>query len=298
MAVLLGGCSSSDPELLPNRRERFLERGIQQFERGDFRSAAASFNKFLSYEPNVWGYHLRGRSQAELGLAELALADYQRALDIDPGNASVHRARGWLYFTRGDFEEAADDYWAAFEHEPGEPESLSFGAWSALGGGNFTRALELARTAQRRINWTDDDERDGNDAAYNAIVAYVSLQSLGYPDRARAYVRLALKRTDPNVWPYDALLYYDEQISREELLGRTLSSGAETEARTYLAIDDFLHGRLESAQAELDWIAANGNKIYYEYYIALALLDGRLLIPPEAPSALFHESGAPSEPGE
>jgi len=277
--LLLPACSNPGAAFFNNRREQFYERGIDQYERGDYEQAAASFNKFLSYQPHIDGYHLRGRSYAEIGEHEKAFEDYRKALDMDPGNAYVRRARAWLHFIRSEFKEATEDYEQAYTDDPRVVESLSFGAWSALGDGNFEKAAELVDIAQRELKWQDKTENDGNDVAYNAIVAYVSLRALDQPNAANRELKKSLLFADQTVWPYDALRYYNGDIDGEELLKRTTTNGAATEAHTYLAMDALLNGDKEKAQPHLDWVAQNGDKIFYEYYISMAIRDGKLTFP-------------------
>lgn len=275
---LLNGCHPSNTLLVPDRREFFLQSGIDQYERGDFPSAIRTFSKYLSFAPDSYGYWLRGRSYHEVGNRAAALENYRDALAMSPRDAFVRRALGWLHFTGYEFNEAVDEYEKAFHYERSNPESLSFAAWSALGAGNYEKAVELVILAQREIPWHDTDFFDGNDAAYNTIVANLALRAQGQANRANAFLQLALHNANPNLWPFAALKYLGGQISEDELLYYAEDRGAQTEAHTYLAFEALLTGQDDKAQEHLDWIADQGDDIYYEYYIALALRDGKLKV--------------------
>ncbi len=285
-AFLLSGCDPSSSLVAPDRREFFLQSGIDQYERGDFPSAIRSFSKYLSFEPDTYGYWLRGRSFHEVGDRVAALKNYQDALNISPRDAFVLRALGWLHFTGYEFQDAVEQYEKAFQYDRNSPESLSFAAWSALGAGDYEKAVDLVIQAQNIIPWHDTDFYDGNDAAYNTIVAYLASKAQGQSNRAMAFVHLALNNASPNVWPYAALRYLGGQITEDELLYFAEDRGAQTEAHTYLAFDALLNDKQEKAQEHLDWIAEQGDDIYYEYYIALALRDGTLKVEPKLPQPL------------
>lgn len=279
-AMLLSGCGLSDIRIAPDRREFFLQSGIDQYERGDFPSAIQTFSKYLSFSPEPYGYWLRGRSYHEVGDRAAAMKNYRDALDIAPRDSYVRRALGWLHFTGFEFKEAVEEYEKAYHYEPSNPESLSFAAWSALGAGDYEKAVDLVIIAQNEIDWQDNDFFDGNDAAYNTIVAYLALKAQGYPNRANAFLQLALNNANPNLWPFAALRYLAGDISENELLYQAEDRGAQTEAHTYLAFQALLQDNEEKAQEHLDWIANLGDDIYYEYYIALALRDGKLQVEP------------------
>jgi len=300
-ALLLCGCDLSNSLLVPDRREFFLQSGISQYERGDFPSAIQTFTKYLSFRPDSYGYWLRGRSYHEVGDRAAALQNYQDALAMAPRDAFVLRALGWLHFTGFEFQEAASEYEKAFDYERSNPESLSFAAWSALGAGDYDKAVDLVVQAQREIPWHDTDFFDGNDPAYNTIVAYLALKALGDTARANAFLHLALNNANPNLWPFAALRYLAGQISEDDLLYQAEDRGAQTEAHTYLAFEALLRDQPEKAQEHLDWIAAQGDDSYYEYYIGLALRDGRLKVPALkappvfAPAIIVPESGLAPE---
>ncbi|MDE2449247.1 MAG: sulfotransferase [Gammaproteobacteria bacterium] len=54
----------------------------------------------------------------------LALAAYDRALDIRPGDPHLHAKRGVMYWALGSFDRAAADYQAVLARVPGDPGAL------------------------------------------------------------------------------------------------------------------------------------------------------------------------------
>ena len=65
-------------------------------------AALADFDQALAVNPQPNYYLLRGVTYHRLGQPELALADYDRALDLDPANAQALAGEGWVYFAQAD----------------------------------------------------------------------------------------------------------------------------------------------------------------------------------------------------
>lgn len=63
-------------------------------------------------------YQNRGWHYGELGDIEKALEDYQRAIDLDPGQTSAYYNRGLIYERRGDYQRAVDDFAKAYQSAP------------------------------------------------------------------------------------------------------------------------------------------------------------------------------------
>ncbi|MFY9574490.1 MAG: tetratricopeptide repeat protein, partial [Blastocatellia bacterium] len=63
-------------------------------------------------------YALIGVSEERLGKTAEAFADYSRALEIDPANATAHEGRARLFENRGEFGKAIEDYTAAYRAQP------------------------------------------------------------------------------------------------------------------------------------------------------------------------------------
>ncbi len=55
------------------------------------------------------GFHDRGNLRSRNGSYELAIADYNRAIEIDPGFAEAHYDRGFSFYELGSYEEALAD---------------------------------------------------------------------------------------------------------------------------------------------------------------------------------------------
>lgn len=97
----------------PADRERarvFYRRGLVLCRRRRCRRALASYDAALALDPGQARYYL-ARAMAYRLLADdrAALADYSRALELAPGDADAWYLRGGLHFSRGDFPRAGAD---------------------------------------------------------------------------------------------------------------------------------------------------------------------------------------------
>ena len=66
------------------------------------------------------GFHRRGNLHGRNGLYELAISDYSKAIEIDPGFAEAHYDRGCSYYELREYEEAIADLTRAIELDPNE----------------------------------------------------------------------------------------------------------------------------------------------------------------------------------
>ena len=81
--------------------------------------AIADFNRALQLDPkNANAYRNRGIAKIELGDLNGAIADYNRALQFDPKFAAAYVNRGLAKQEKGDLDSAIVDYNRAFELNP------------------------------------------------------------------------------------------------------------------------------------------------------------------------------------
>jgi tetratricopeptide (TPR) repeat protein len=81
----------------PTASDRFAS-GIQKYRKGDFQGALADFNRAIEIDPKyAIAYYGRGFVTAEKRQdIQAALADFNRAIELDPNNAVAYCARGVL----------------------------------------------------------------------------------------------------------------------------------------------------------------------------------------------------------
>ncbi|MCX7949739.1 MAG: tetratricopeptide repeat protein [Treponemataceae bacterium] len=95
------------------------ERGVFYAGRGRFDEALADYERALAINPDfAEAYNSRGLLYKELGRFDEALADYSKAVALNPRMAEGYNNRAIVYFNLGRLDEALADYNRAIELSP------------------------------------------------------------------------------------------------------------------------------------------------------------------------------------
>ncbi len=93
--------------------------GLVRYDQGDKQGAIADFSKAVELNPrNATAYCNRGIAHADLGDKRSALSDFDTALTIDPNLAIAYNHRGLVYSDLGDKRQAIADYSEALRIQP------------------------------------------------------------------------------------------------------------------------------------------------------------------------------------
>src|SRR6516164_4591495 len=88
-----------------------VEKGNAALARQDFEQALAQFNKAIKIDPkNPSAYLARAVAYAMKGERTAALADYEKVLQLDPRNVQAYTYRGGLHLGGGDIDKALADF--------------------------------------------------------------------------------------------------------------------------------------------------------------------------------------------
>jgi len=129
------------------------------FETGSYRNAIADFNRAIELdEDNAVLHANRGIAHFQTGGFDQAIADLSRAIELNPREASFRTDRGWVYHQQGEYGLAAADYAQALSLQPGSPAALANQAWlwstcPQEELRNGQRAVEAARRACEASDW-------------------------------------------------------------------------------------------------------------------------------------------------
>ncbi|KAI7828012.1 hypothetical protein BC939DRAFT_483512 [Gamsiella multidivaricata] len=94
-------------------------RGTFTFLMGDGKKALADFDKAIELDPNyVQTYIKRGSIFMEQGDAAKTFHEFETAISIDAEDPNIYYHRGQVYFITGEYESAAKDYIKSIELEP------------------------------------------------------------------------------------------------------------------------------------------------------------------------------------
>jgi tetratricopeptide (TPR) repeat protein len=103
----------------PKDAVSFVNRAFEYSQKGDFARAIADYTKAIELDPSRWDSH-QGRAWASFKIGKPAdgLADADRSLRIKPDTAQTLDTRGHIYEALGRREEAIADYRRALAIEP------------------------------------------------------------------------------------------------------------------------------------------------------------------------------------
>jgi tetratricopeptide (TPR) repeat protein len=145
-------------------------------------------------------YYRRGMAHARTGgNFEKALADFSKAIEIDPNYAEAFHERGIAYREMKDYNSAIADHTKAIELDPNKPDSYFNRGLAFYGSGNFdraiadyTRAIEIdPKDAEVFINrgnvYRSLSDYDRAIADYTKAIEIDPKSALAYRNRARIH---------------------------------------------------------------------------------------------------------------
>ena len=104
-----------------NRRVNYHNNVFYGRTSGDYDPAIADLNRAIELDPNQADYYRqRGVSYRQKGDYDRAIADYNRAIELDPKNARYLQQRGVSYHMKGDYDRAIADKTRAVELDPNQ----------------------------------------------------------------------------------------------------------------------------------------------------------------------------------
>lgn len=185
---------------LPDAPAYLANRGNARYALGDPVGADADLTRALNLCPLFDAYVCRGLARFELGKVEDALADYAEALRLDKSNPTVYFLRGHAWCEVNRFDEAWADYDSTLRLD-----SNNIGAWAMRGRmwdllGQPDRALEDYAEVFRR------DDRSPPVAVTFNNRGHIHYRRGGY-DKAVADFTEALTRLPDFAHPYKNLAW-------------------------------------------------------------------------------------------
>src|SRR2546422_11430609 len=105
--ILMFGCALSSGGQTPSSAEELVNLGKAEMDKGNMDDAMADFTKAISIDPKyAMAYHGRGTILLQKGDFDAAIADYNRALELAPRFANSYRNRGTARWLKGDLDGA------------------------------------------------------------------------------------------------------------------------------------------------------------------------------------------------
>ena len=113
-------------EIDPELPEGYIARGlIKHFYEWDIAGGNADFERAIALDPNnATGHHLYGKSLPETGEFDRAFAELARALELEPFSTGINKDLGETYYYARRYDEAIAQFEKTLEIEPGSPSIL------------------------------------------------------------------------------------------------------------------------------------------------------------------------------
>ena len=117
------GCTAflaHEGETAPNRARAHASRGLAYHQaKGELDRAIADYNRAIELDPKLaFAYGGRADAYRDRGELDRAIADYNRAIDLDPNYADAYNGRGVGFEAKGDMDKAIAYYNRALELDP------------------------------------------------------------------------------------------------------------------------------------------------------------------------------------
>jgi len=175
--------------------EYFFMRGNEYYRQGNYDSAIAEYNKALQLNPNdASAYNNLGLAYESLGQYQKAIEYLQKSLQLDPNDALAYYNLGVAYGGLGQYQNAIEYFQKSLQLNPNNVEAYTNLGAAYVDLGQYQQAIEYCQKAI---------QLDPNNAlAYNNLgVAY---GSLGQYQKEIEYCQKAIQ-INPNY----ALAYYN-----------------------------------------------------------------------------------------
>jgi Tfp pilus assembly protein PilF len=182
----------------PHKARPYNNRGLAYDARGRFEQAIADYNKALEINPKyVNAYDNRGVVWARQGRFDKAVADYSQAIALSPDWAQAYNNRGAALFQQGNFSQAITDYSKAIalNHEYADAYNNRGTVYSRQG--NLSQALAdynkaIARNAHSAQEYNNRGNVYTKAGNYSQAMADYRRAIDSDPDFAQTYNNLAI----------------------------------------------------------------------------------------------------------
>jgi len=126
----------------PHKARPYINRGLGWDKSGNFTQAMADYNRAIKIDPTYSiAYVNRGNIYDKQGNLAQAMANYNRSIEIDPTHAEAYYNRGLVYQKQGKSTQAILEYNRAIELDLNNADAYYYRGVMYNKQGNFTQAL-------------------------------------------------------------------------------------------------------------------------------------------------------------
>ena len=269
-AILIAGSLSVVPSagIAQTSAVDYFNRGIVENANSDFEGAIADYNRAIELDPKyAAAYSNRGNAKQAKGDLDGAIADCNRAIELDPKDPLAHKYRGVAKKAKGDLEGAIADYNRAIELDP------------KYAAAYFHRGI--AKQAKGDLKGAIDDingaiERNDQDF-YPRLFLWLMRSRLGEDDAANKELAAFVDKhwnATPEEWTSKVAGFLLGNVSEGDLFAAAKSSDAKKErglfceAWFFAGMKRLLGGDKAAAANYFRKCIATGQTNFVEYQLA------------------------------
>jgi len=117
--IIKSGKLFGKPISKTNLATAYTGRGIAYESKGEVERAIADYNKAIALDPKfAKAYTNRGVAYRKKGESDRAIADFTKAIALNPKSAAAYYNRGYTYANKGEYDRAIADFRKALEINP------------------------------------------------------------------------------------------------------------------------------------------------------------------------------------
>jgi ankyrin repeat protein len=121
-----------------------FKRGLDRLRKKDYAGAIAEYDRALHLEPSsAEAYYNRGVAWRDSGQFDRAIPDFRQTVELNPQHDGAYDNLGWIFAQQGQYEEAIRNWTKVIELKPDEP------------GAYYNRAIALHRQGEAAGSWDD-----------------------------------------------------------------------------------------------------------------------------------------------
>lgn len=213
------------------------------------------------------GYFLRGRLWHATNRTKEAIADFNKAIALQPKLRGAHIARGLEYFNDGNFDKAKIDLTDALQSDPQDVEPYFIRCLISLAQNKPSECLK--DTEEIFAKAPDPD----NTRLYGLLYAAIANRMLHNEEAAKTLINAAGQRVSQSTWPAPLVRYLSGEVDALELEKLSQGEGQLTEAQAFIGLNRAAAGDSGAAKRALQWVKQNGDARFYEHAVAVATLN-------------------------
>ena len=247
--------------------EARLDRGLLWLDRGRTDLAIADFDEAIRLEPE-WPLPVLNRGMAYRAAGRLpeALKDFKRASELAPRDPLAYFDRGLALLDLGALSRAHDAFGLALRVDPNHAGSRFNRATTGLALG-FDGASADAEAYLVLAGWYE------HRSPFAALIAAIEHRREGRASQANGLLEEAGARLDLQQWPAPILQYLRGRSELDDLLDAADTPPHEAEARAYAGLWLLAIGDAERARSLLSWVVDHGNPTRVPHLLARSALD-------------------------